>query len=251
MRLSDSADPMTLLLAIDCSDQACSLALGDETSVRETFTDQPRQHAKKLLPMYRDLLAESAHEAKDIKAIAVAAGPGSFTGLRIGFSFAQGLAFSLSVPLVPVSSLQALALSCLEDPHLDRTQSHIDQVYACLDARMGELYVGKFQPSDKTGETVLERRSEDALIAQEEFDLSADYTSSLLVGSGFALDKLCGLHAGLVAPQASIHASAVHKLGMRQFKQGDSCSALGAEPIYLRRETAWKTVDQQRSAKTG
>lgn len=247
---------MAVLLAIDCSDRACSLALGDKDSLLEEYTDQPRQHAKKLLPMYRDLLGASAYSATDIDAIAVAAGPGSFTGLRIGFSFAQGLAFSLSVPLVLVSSLEALALSSLAS--LEQTDmSKIFQIHACLDARMGELYVAGFrlqgsgngsqQGYPQAGDW--QREYGDALIAKDDFDFVADYSSSVLVGSGFAINELSTLSAQQRLPDACIRASAVHQLGTALYEAGHTHSTLEAEPVYLRRENAWKTVDQQRLAK--
>ena len=234
-----------VILAIDCSDQACSVALGDSQSVIEEFTDEPRQHAKRLLPMYRELLQGSAYEAKDISAIAVASGPGSFTGLRIGFSFAQGLSFALSVPMVQVSSLEALAASNLSL----LTNPSIDQVQVCLDARMGELYTAAFE-LDKSQEGVvqLNRIAEDSLIGNSDFDLSGSYQTSALMGSGFALPQMSELDAPMIAADACIHASAVHQIGLELFAEGRVSDPAGAEPAYLRRENAWKTVDQQKSA---
>lgn len=229
-----------LFLSIDCSDRACSVALGDEQSLVEEFTDEPRQHAKKLMPMYRKLLADSSRRQEEITAIAVASGPGSFTGLRIGFSFAQGLSFALSVPLVGVSSLEALAMSNLG--LID--DRRISQIQVCLDARMGELYFASF--ALKKG--VLIRQIPDVLIGIDDFDLSEDYSKSALIGSGFALDELGAVDAGLIAADACIHASAVHKVAMEKLSKGDVMDAVGAEPAYLRRENAWKTVKQQRQA---
>ena len=234
-----------VILAIDCSDQACSVALGDSQSVIEEFTDEPRQHAKRLLPMYRELLQGSAYKAKDISAIAVASGPGSFTGLRIGFSFAQGLSFALSVPMVQVSSLEALAasnLSLLKNPS-------IGQVQVCLDARMGELYTAAFKlDKSRHGLVQLNRIAEDRLIASSDFDRSKNHQTSALMGSGFALPQMSDLDAPVIAADACIHASAVHRIGLDLFAEGRVSDPAGAEPAYLRRENAWKTVDQQKSA---
>lgn len=236
-----------LLLAIDCSDRACSLALGNEQTLVEEFTDEPRQHAKRLLSMYRKLFERSSYQQEDITAIAIASGPGSFTGLRIGFSFAQGLSFALSAPLIEVSSLEALALSnikLIED-------KDIEQVHVCLDARMGELYVAGFNVNSGIADTrasLLQRQYEDALIGVSDFNLTTDYANAALMGSGFALDGLALLDSALIASDVCIHASAVHRLGMNLLFEGKMTDAIGAEPVYLRRENAWKTVRQQRQA---
>lgn len=234
---------MSLVLAIDCSDKACSVALGDQQSVIEEFTDQPRQHAKRLLPMYRQLISASAYQAEDIDAIAIAAGPGSFTGLRIGFSFAQGLAFALNKPLISVSSLEALAASNIGAV---RSNKHIDQIQVCLDARMGELYIAAFNLVDGTR---LERRYEDCLIGVDEYDFAADYSSSALIGSGFALEPFNSLPlpAAFVDSDACINASALHAIAIGLLAEGKTVNPLTAEPVYLRREDAWKTLAQQKA----
>ena len=239
---------LPLILSIDCSDRACSVALGNhrvksddpEHFIIEEFTDEPRQHAKKLLPMYRQLLQRSGRQQEEISAVAVASGPGSFTGLRIGFSFAQGLSFALSVPLVQVSSLEALALSNIDQLNGDR----IKHIQVCLDARMGELYVASFGFNNGA----VEREYEDALIGVDDFNLSADYSSTALLGSGFALEQLSALHCAFETSDVCIHASAVHEIAMNRSLNGKTTEAIVAEPAYLRREDAWKTVEQQRQA---
>lgn len=231
-----------VILAIDCSDRVCSIALGDEKALVEEYTDEPRQHAKKLLPMYRDLLAKSSYQQSDIDAIAIAEGPGSFTGLRIGFSFAQGLAFSLSVPLVQVSSLEALAVSYLDKTELISNKG-VNQIQACLDARMGELYIAAFHVSP---DGLLVRQLDDALIGESEFDMESDYSSAALLGSGFSLDTMSRLQAPVIEAEACISATAVHRIGLGLFLQGKTNEAVGAEPAYLRRENAWKNVSEQK-----
>lgn len=228
---------MSLILAIDCSDKACSVALGNRDGFREEYTDQARQHAQKLLPMYRKLVEGSDFTPEDIDAITIAAGPGSFTGLRIGFSFAQGLAFALNKPLVQVSSLEALAHTHLQKV-IDQGLDHIEVV---LDARMSELYCAPFIIKD--GE--LERMEEDLIIGVEDYAPYGDINATAGLGSGFALEQLSSLGLPYFEHSACIHASSVLTLGQTLFEGGVHESALGAEPVYLRRENAWKTIEEQ------
>ena len=228
---------MPLILAIDCSDRACSIALGNALSFTEKFTDQARQHAKQLLPFYRQLLAESEFAQQDIDAIAVTEGPGSFTGLRIGFSFAQGLAFALDKPLILVSSLQALAAT-----HLSQLNSQVKQIETVFDARMGELYAASFAVKD----TQLVRRCADRLIGYQDLQINTDQRELALLGSGFSLPEITNLRAAHKDADACIRASSLLAFAAEALAKGETTDAVGAEPAYLRRSTAWKSLDQQR-----
>lgn len=227
-----------MILALDCSDKACSVALGEGSNVHERFTDEARQHARQLKPMYRQLLAETDTRQTDISAIAVGAGPGSFTGLRIGFSFAQGLSFALNVPLYAVSSLQAMAQSELGSILAIPDCEHIEVAF---DARMGEIYCANFTLS--LGELV--RSKPDQLVA--EADYAPDSGPRIaMVGSAFALPAFSALDTGYRNADACIRASSVLALAEKQLASGNTgMPAVGAEPAYLRRENAWKTLDQQ------
>jgi len=224
-----------MILAIDCSDKACSIALGEAGSVFERYTDQARQHARQIKPMYRELLTDSGVDQNKLSTIAVGAGPGSFTGLRIGFSFAQGLAYALSIPLLSISSLEALAQSELE------ACQGCDQVETAFDARMGEIYCASFALS-KGG---LIRLKPDQLIASADFR-PGQGENIALVGSAFALPGFSSIKAGYLNSGACIRASAVLALAENKIALGECGKhALGAEPVYLRRENAWKTLEHQ------
>ena len=146
------------LLALDTSTDACSVALvaGEQTELRHVV--EARAHTRLLMPMIQELLAEGGFQATALDAVVLGNGPGSFIGVRIAASVAQGLAFAADVPMVTVSSLEVIAAEAF-------ATSDLDQVVVTQDARMDEVYLADFhrnsddlpQPS---GETVLHRATE-------------------------------------------------------------------------------------------
>lgn len=126
------------MLAIDTSTIACSAALFDGGDLFERFEIAPRGHAERLLPMLDELLAEAGWSREQIEVIAFGRGPGAFTGLRIAAGVAQGIAFGLDIPVVPVSTLAALAHGAVREGKSMR-------ILAAMDARMHEIYWGAYE----------------------------------------------------------------------------------------------------------
>src|SRR5882672_8526873 len=124
------------VLAVDTATEASSVALlsGDELICR--FAEGGLPHAQQVLGMVEAVLAEAQVSLSMLDGIAASIGPGSFTGVRITVAVAQGLAFGAGLKVVPVTTLEALALQVLSDP--------VTHAIACLDARMGEVYWGGF-----------------------------------------------------------------------------------------------------------
>jgi tRNA threonylcarbamoyladenosine biosynthesis protein TsaB len=133
------------VLAVDTATEACSVALWTEAGVIARFKEMGRGHAEEVLGMVEAVLQEAGLRLSALDGIAAGVGPGSFTGVRISVSAAQGLAFGADLPVVPVTSLEALASQVLQDG--------IDQALACLDARMGEVYWGAYRADIKRGVT--------------------------------------------------------------------------------------------------
>lgn len=126
------------LLALDTSSDACSVALQLDDVVLEQHVVQPKQHSRSLLPMIEAVLAEAAIGIDDLDAIVVGNGPGSFIGVRIAVSVAQGLAFAARLKVVPVSSLSAVAAEAMSVGDARR-------VVVAQDAHMQEVYLGRYE----------------------------------------------------------------------------------------------------------
>lgn len=121
------------ILALETATEMCSCAVYADGAVYAVSELAPRRHAELILPMADAMLAQAGIRRSDLEGIAFGRGPGSFTGLRIACSVAQGIGFALSVPLAPVSCLAALAQGAYREEGARR-------VLAALDARMEEVY---------------------------------------------------------------------------------------------------------------
>src|SRR5689334_1979423 len=130
---------MTIILALDASTDACSVALDIDGASTHIFELAAKSHTQRLLPMVDEILNAANCTLKDVNAIAFGRGPGSFTGLRICMGVVQGLAFGANLPVIPVSTLHAMTQGFLSD-HPNNSLP----VLAALDARMDEIYWGLF-----------------------------------------------------------------------------------------------------------
>lgn len=229
------------LLAVDSSTEACSVALmlGDE--LIESYQLAPREHTRKLLPMLDELLASAELSLGQLDAIAFARGPGSFTGLRVCLSMVQGLAFGAGLPVVPVSSLAALAQVALDADLLGEG----DTVVASLDARMDEIYWGAYQCQQGLVGALVEEQ----LCAPEALTIEGlgGLDKPLGVGPGFNYGDRLACLPGLRGVDSDLlpRAGSVLRLAKAAYERGESCSAEQALPTYLRDEVAWKKLDAQ------
>lgn len=221
------------ILALDSSTELCSVALwlDGEMLVREEFAGQ--RHSELLLPMVQELLAEAGLDLKALDGIAFGEGPGSFTGLRIGCGVTQGLAFGADLPVTGVCTLLALAEA-----------SAASRVFACLDARMGEVYHGVYEKI--AGEwSILSAAG--LSTPQHTPDLAGERWTGC--GNGFAAhgEILLGRYAGQlvdVMPDVFPHAAQIAVLGAAMFKRGLGMDAAEAAPLYIRNKVALKTSER-------
>ncbi|HFB64326.1 MAG TPA: tRNA (adenosine(37)-N6)-threonylcarbamoyltransferase complex dimerization subunit type 1 TsaB [Aeromonadales bacterium] len=129
---------MKTLLAIDTTTEACSVAIASEGVIFEKFEIAPRLHGELILQMVDDLLQQAKLQLRDIDEFIVNCGPGAFTGIRVGISVVQGLAYAVCKPVIPVNSLQVLANGVqlsLKDTVIEGTH-----IAVAMDARLNEVY---------------------------------------------------------------------------------------------------------------
>lgn len=242
-KLSRELNNMSRILALEASTQAGSVAFNDGQANLFHYDDSPRNHTRTLLPFVDKLLEQTQLKLADLDALAFAAGPGSFTGLRIAAGVTQGLAYAAKLPVVLVSSLQSLAQAAIRL----QLASIGDVVVACIDARMDEVYHAAFTVTEQG----LEPLVDDELIRPENWRLLPG--ALVLLGDGIALLEQAGVLA-----QAQIkyqdtallpHAQDVAVLAQTLFTQGKAVAAHLAEPVYLRGTEAWKTLEQQQASK--
>lgn len=220
------------LLAIETSTPACSAALMVAGEVLERYALAPRQHAALILPMIESLLLEAGVAATQLDAIAFGCGPGSFTGVRIAASIVQGVAFAADLPVVPVSTLAALALGGMRVTGGQR-------IMAALDARKSEVYWGCYTASATHAVSL---QGSECVCAPTDIPCpqGKDWIGA---GSGWeaygeSLMQTAGGQLVRVLPDLEPHATDVVQLASVAYRQGLSVSPEAAVPVYLRNNVA-------------
>lgn len=225
------------ILALDTATENCSVALlaFDKVFVRSEVA--PRDHTKKILPMVDEVLKEAGLTLQDLDALAFGQGPGSFTGVRIGIGIAQGLAFGADLPMIGVSTLAAMAQGSYR-------LHQAEQVACAIDARMSEVYWGRFQRQEDGSWANVDEEcviAPDELVQRTPSDAQCWHTA----GTGWQtyqapLAELpLTLKAGdLLFPDAQDMVI----LAEQAWREGRSVSAEEASPVYLRDTVAWKKL---------
>ncbi len=214
------------LLAIDTTTEACSAALHIEGNILEKYEVAPRKHAELILPMVDALLCDAGVSLTDLDALAFARGPGAFTGVRISTSVIQGLAYAADLPVVPVSTLAALAQGANSDT---RT------IISAIDARMDEIYWGLFSFGV---DNIVSSISQEMLAKPEEFGINLN-TPCFGIGTGWGkfgaiLSANVGANLKGYNPEHLPRASDVLTIAVKEFHAGNVVDAINALPVYLR-----------------
>ena len=219
--------PMSRLLLIETSTSLCSVALAEDgavTAVRESA--EPRAHAALTAPYVQEVLQERGLRAADLDAVCVSAGPGSYTGLRVGVSTAKGICFAAGIPLLSVGTLELLV-------HQARAEGQLPDgcryVIPMIDARRMEVYTAVFTP-DGERLTDVEPRVVDA----ESFRAERAAGQVLFIGDGAdkCRETLAGADVHFV--QTNPRASALLVPAMREFEAGNFQNVAYFEPFYLK-----------------
>jgi tRNA threonylcarbamoyladenosine biosynthesis protein TsaB len=229
------------LLAIDCSTQACSVALlADGMLLSEQFEVGVRQHTQRLLPMVDSLLTQTQISLSQLDAIAFGRGPGSFTGLRICLGAVQGLAFGADLPVLPISTLAALAQTAVADNNIPVTPN--SRILSMIDARMDEIYWAQYT----VNKGLVEIDGEERLSVPEQLLLPTMPGSNnipyLAVGSGWNYADRISFRERVSKADGGLlpRASAIALLAEGDCREGRWCSPDEARPCYLRDELAWQ-----------
>lgn len=218
------------ILALESSALACSVALcEDEKLLAQSFQNSGLTHSRTLMPMLEDLLKNCGRTLDEIDVVAVAAGPGSFTGLRIGVAAAKGLAWPKGIPCAGVSTLEAMAWPLA---HLE------GEICAVMDARRSQVYNARFLAKDGA----LTRLCPDRAIGLDA--LGAELAESggkpqILVGDGAVLCyttlKELGLDLCLAPPHLQFQSAwGVARAALEQARTGALTDASGLVPAYHR-----------------
>ena len=235
---------MTRILAIDTSSAWCSVALscGDNLPL---FRHEPVSAgaSQLLLPWIDAFLSEADVSLQDLDAIAIGVGPGAFTGVRLGLAVTQGLAISAALPVLPITSLDAIAAQLVQSSHFKSSDTKTFAVL--IDARMDEVYWAKYHVSTQR---LPSRIGDIQLSKPEKIDLSdvqfiagsavSEYGERLLMPQSMSLSEKCF--------DKTIGVSALGVLDCAQvnWAQGKQINVSALEPLYIRNKVALTTEER-------
>lgn len=216
------------LLALETANEQCSVSIVDEN--QELFFQldtRAKAQTQTILPMVEQGYAQLGLTTEDLTAIAFSRGPGSFSGVRINAAVTQALAWSHDLPVIPVSTLQALAQAAYR-------LHGLSAVTAVLDARMNEVYIASFQLNEQG---IMQAVDEEQLL---DYQQAAQVTQFTLVGSGSALIQPDALEFKDIMATAQDIAQIARVAAQQQHW----VAAEEALPVYLR-DNAWKKIPEQ------
>lgn len=223
---------MALILSIETGTDICSVALandGELMALRES--DEGRDHAKKVALFVDELLRETGVQPSDLDAIAVGKGPGSYTGLRIGVSFAKGMCYALDIPLIAIGSLDALTEVAREDYDagiLDIEEEEWAKAKLCplVDARRMEVYAEVF---DNEGKALTDVVAE--VVTEDSFK---EWRKDKFVIFGNGAKKCTELLSDAIFVEIAPSARGIVRLAEEAFKAEKFEDLAYFEPFYLK-----------------
>ena len=227
---------MTTILAIDTSTDACSVAAYHDGHVEQRLEIQPRQHNQLLFPMLEEIMP--AGKLEHLDALCYTSGPGSVTGLRVGCSAVQGIAFARGLRCIAVTSLACLAQGVIRQG----LASDGDRMLCLIDARVGEIYFALYMIREWLAEEI-----QAPAIAKPE-DLAAHLPDRALIAVG---DGLALLSAELAGSFQACHgdllpeARDMFPLARAALARGETVAAAEVLPLYVREEISWKKISEQ------
>jgi len=226
------------ILALECSTELLSVAVYASGELCQRVDDGGNRHGDRLLRLIDAALADARVSKLELGAIAFGCGPGAFTGVRMAVAAAQGIAYGLGIPALPISSLAALAQEAFD-------RDAATPILALADARMGEVYAGYFAVDD---DGLVVPIGDERLAAPESLTLPGD-DIWCAVGPGFrayraSLEQRFGYRLDAFRHSALPHAGAIARLGARAMRAGQAVPAHLALPVYLRDKVALTEIER-------
>ena len=230
---------MTTALAIETSTAACSVALSFRGRMTRRYSEEPRSHTRLVMSMVDEVLAEAGVELNQLDVIGTTVGPGSFTGLRIGFAVVQGLAFGLDIPVIPMSTLHVMVASY---SRLARDSSNGEPsseriIMPLIDARMDEFNCGCYGVNDLGFMTPL--ITDQLLSRSNALVLIEEHKPEVIIGEGHMLflDEMENYtRLAAIYPDAQD----LLYLTMEEFQCGMAVPVDSVDLVYLRGTEAWQ-----------
>ncbi|PCJ31038.1 MAG: tRNA (adenosine(37)-N6)-threonylcarbamoyltransferase complex dimerization subunit type 1 TsaB [Gammaproteobacteria bacterium] len=225
------------ILALDTCTEYCSTALIFQGQVYKKSEITSRGHSDLILGMMDDVFKQAGASISDVDALAFGRGPGSFTGVRVGVGVTQGIAFAREIPVIPISSLAAVAQHAADE-------LNVEYIAVAMDARMGEVYAAHFQCIEG-----IVRLLDDEQVCPPEKFKPVSKQSWVGVGTGWNVyndilsqnftDNLSSVHADYFP-----HSTSILKLATIEAEAGRLLPAEQAMPVYLRNNVAKKKAQQ-------
>ena len=233
------------ILGLDSSGIVASVAVvEDDVLIAEYTVNYKKTHSQTLLPMLDEISKMTELELESIDAIAVAAGPGSFTGLRIGSATAKGLGLALKKPLVAVPTVEGLAYNLYDTPGL---------ICPIMDARRKQVYTGLYRFTDHKLEIVEDQMAipmEDMIMKLNTYGQQVTFLGDgVLVFRALIEEKLKTPYSFAPAHVNKQRAAAVAALGMLYYRDGRTETAMEHVPDYLRVSQAERERAEREAAK--
>ncbi|MBE0438995.1 MAG: tRNA (adenosine(37)-N6)-threonylcarbamoyltransferase complex dimerization subunit type 1 TsaB, partial [Gammaproteobacteria bacterium] len=224
------------ILALDTCTESCSAALLFQGQLFEQSVMTQRGHSDLILGMMDTLFKQAKASLADVDVLAFGRGPGSFTGVRVGVGVAQGIAYARELPVVPVSTLAAVAQDVA-------SSSPTDYIAVAIDARMGEIYCASYQLIDG----IVHLLDQERVCPPEQFHPFSD-EQWFGVGTGWSeykeqLTQNFSEHLADTSGEHYPHAINIISLAQHDIAAGRTVSAEQALPVYLRNNVAKKKAE--------
>jgi tRNA threonylcarbamoyladenosine biosynthesis protein TsaB len=228
-----------IILAIETATEACSAALAIGDNITTRFEIAPREHTKLILTMMDNVLAQAGVALAQINAVAFGRGPGAFTGVRIATGVAHGIALATDKPLLPISTLAAIAQQMYQ-------QQGAAHCFAAIDARMEEIYWGAYSANNG----LMTLQGEEVVSKPNILQVAANAKKSAWIAAGSGWDAHeQQLNTAIIPHLNKIDnilpsAQYIAQLAVKEYQEGKGVTAEQAQPIYLRDKIAQTVVER-------